>query len=987
MEIVTRPLQFFLWVSLGATAATLLTSSCGAPELIAANEPLSSRDEPREIRGLDREAFPEAPPRYVGPPPRVTTIADARRAIEHGRYQSALHFLKGRSDSLSRFLLARVLHATGRYRLAGAHARAVSSDDTLRVDAALLLAELELDSGHRAEAEQRLRQLVSDHPGLPRVALSLGRLLVEMGRRDEAFAIVSPRCLGGEQGAGGQQDADRHMCCALAAEARWQLEEARVAWSAAVDVAPSDVGALLGLAHAIGMVSGYVADGERIREALAVNPNSPDVLAAAAKRFGCWSPAAAYADRALEINPNHVDALLELIRFAICGEDFAKAERLLDRVEQIDRSNSAALSWRAALSWVNTGEFRSLEERILALDPNNGDLFRNVASAVPPSPRRIPLYENAVRVEPDDPLNWVALGFSSLHWGERDRGLSALHEALQRNPRHERVAEVLALHHEVLEHFYETVRTPHAEVLFHRTERPLLERYLPQIVESAYARTAERFRFQPRSPLRVYFVRSPYHLGHGWSRPNGLENSVSYGSDVFVASHSNAGLERLLLREFSLLFAREMSGHRAPYWFYHGLWAHEGVGEWYHEPWRDERLKTWLKSDELPPLGKLHRWFQRGWSSTRGDYISFRAVSYVVDRFGFDKVTEMLRAWGRGLNTDMVIDHVLRTTAEELRESFLSSEHQRLNAPTGPRPPTGSFPDEGRVWRARQDVEQAPLDVDAQGALALCLVAFTRTQREEGRRIAEQIVQQDPEHALARYALAFFAPVDGRDYRISPLDRDPSALESEVVRRLWDNADRWRGNEDFAKELEQWVAATVFDPEHWATWQTVVASAENERDRRHLAFRHFGGPRPGSRPSEHWEFYVGVLARGDRWSEILARRDEVLAAGLFYGEPHRVLAEAYARLERYREAAYEFSSATLAFGLETEAYAQQLETGRSVDELIWERTTRYYGRANARRLLGRAREGIRRARSGHERVSTFVDAEEPGDSVRRASDR
>ncbi|HEX6693218.1 MAG TPA: tetratricopeptide repeat protein, partial [Longimicrobiales bacterium] len=254
--------------------------------------------------------------------------AEARRSLvralmETGQYEQAEQiadaggaaFAKLRGDAL----LARGKRADAETAYRAALAAHAPDSATARLEIALL----QYGRGQRAEAVRELEWFIPFYNNAP--ALKADEL-VAIGRAVSALGVTDPQLFHDAVKAYEQAvQADRTSIDARVAEAALFLDkfDSRQA-------------------------------GEIIRDALAVEPGNPRVLLqqARATKFDGSDEALVIVDRALEVNPRLVPALVFRADLLAGQEDYRGAREYLDRAFAIDSTNQDAIALHGAVAWL-----------------------------------------------------------------------------------------------------------------------------------------------------------------------------------------------------------------------------------------------------------------------------------------------------------------------------------------------------------------------------------------------------------------------------------------------------------------------------------------------------------------------------------------------------------------------------------------------------------------------------------------------------------
>src|SRR5258708_22194235 len=177
--------------------------------------------------------------------------------------------------------------------------------------------------------------------------------------------------------------------------------------------------------------------------------------------------------------------------------------------------------------------------------------------------------------------------------------------------------------------------------------------------------------FAPGTPVHVELYSDKQHFS---VRTSGLGNigidGVCFGHMVAamspVGDHVNWG--NVLWHELGHVFAIQKSRAHVPRWFTEGLSEYETMirrPEWRRQ--LDGDLYVALEQNRIPSSVDMNRAFSH---STGADIeIAYYAASHMVafagERYGFDRITSALEAWGEGKRTPEVLKKAFGVTPAE----------------------------------------------------------------------------------------------------------------------------------------------------------------------------------------------------------------------------------------------------------------------------------------------------------------------------------
>jgi len=263
-------------------------------------------------------------------------------------------------------------------------------------------ARLDLGQGEYREALRKVEEVLALEPSLPEAALLRARLLINLGRADEAIA-----------------------------DARALLDRTPDDWTAHLVLATA--------ARGSGGTRFGTSIEEHVRAVEAKAPANAEALYLRSLMAGSDTEAVELLDRALEIDPGHAEALagsidrrLDLYRFS---EALADCDRLISV-----RPRSAQARMKKARAYMMLNDPRRAAEEIergMKLDPGNAELhlargmLRHEVNA--PNDARAD-YTRSIELDPRNATAHLYRGQLYAETGRRDEALADFQRALELNP-------------------------------------------------------------------------------------------------------------------------------------------------------------------------------------------------------------------------------------------------------------------------------------------------------------------------------------------------------------------------------------------------------------------------------------------------------------------------------------------------------------------------------------------------------------------------
>ncbi|MDE0073146.1 MAG: tetratricopeptide repeat protein [Gammaproteobacteria bacterium] len=628
----------------------------------------------------------------VAAPLAAQAEASALAALESGEYDDAIRQLRrlarGRDATVAvHRALARALALVGRYEAAEEAAR----DGRDRYGAALenVLGEVLVELGRHQEAAASFRAAMAggaDDQVTARV--NLAELQLRTGQRDEAmrtfdafidFYNRTASLSSAELTAVGI--AVRH----LGVEESPLLQDALRAYDEAVAADPSNPEPHLRTGQLFLDTYRSPDARESYQQVLARNPRHPQAILgmALAHEFDGSPEAMGTARSALEINPDLVPARTLLARLHLRLEDYPAAEEEARAALEVNPSSLEALSVLAATFFLRDRheDFGAVREQVRALNPEYPGLLTTVADMAVQTRRYADAVTLAAEAVDIDPYSWKArgiLGINQLRVGAIEEGQAELERAFAGDPFNPWYKNTLDL----LDTFerYRITETEHFIIAIDGREAELLAPLVAELAEQTYQALAERYQYEPPTPIRLELF--PSHADFS-VRTVGLAGlgalGVSFGSVVAMDSPSardrgEFNWASTLWHEIAHVFHLALSNHRVPRWLAEGFAVYEqrrGAPSWGHN--LNPGFLIAYNQGRVLPVSQLNNGFVR---PSYGDQVvhSYYQASLVCELIARDHGPEalvaMLREYAAGATTEEVFERVLGTEIERFDRIF-----------------------------------------------------------------------------------------------------------------------------------------------------------------------------------------------------------------------------------------------------------------------------------------------------------------------------
>ena len=618
----------------------------------------------------------------------------ALTAYRSGRYEEAINAFRqrirsGQDTPDDHRHLSRALFEVGRYQEAADSARTFIADHPLSPALYNSLGEALWATGRLDEAEAAFQEAVERRAGNRLTAeLNLGIAAFDRGRRNEAmqrFDRFIDIYNDGEATTSAELTAVGIACQYLGISDAALFQDALKAFDEATAADPNDLRPriLTGSLFLEKFDSGAAAT--ELGAVLQLNPQHPDALLAMGRRmqFDGGEGAIAMVESALQTNPNMVGARVFLARQMLSAERFDDA---IDEIEPALDTNPAALEALAVLATAHylrgdTAAFEETRSRVLALNSGYADLYNTLADLSVQNrlyAQAVEFAREATVVDPESWRGYSILGVNQLRIGDIEGGRASLETSFAGDRFNIWVKNTLDL----LDTFPDYVEssTERFDLMIDGPEAAVLAPYVGSLAEEAYDYFAERYRYEPPTPIRIEVY--PSHPDFS-VRTVGLTGlgalGVSFGPVIAIDSPSARPIGEFnwgstLWHEIAHTFTLGTTDFRVPRWVSEGLSVYEERRA--RPSWGDDVSASFLIAHlrgQLLPVSRITDGFVRPSYPEQVIHSYFQAslVFELIDRdYGFEAILGLLDGYKNGLSTAATFAAVLGVDLEDFDESF-----------------------------------------------------------------------------------------------------------------------------------------------------------------------------------------------------------------------------------------------------------------------------------------------------------------------------
>jgi tetratricopeptide (TPR) repeat protein len=397
---------------------------------------------------------------------------------------------------------------------------------------------------------------------------------------------------------------------------------------------------------------------------------------------GFDSKAFEYVGKALELDPKLAEAHELKANLLLEDSDEGKAFSEADEALKISPEALDAMAIHAAIEILADRSPDAWLAKIRAVNPNYGEGYALVAHHLVLNRRYedgIAFYRKAIEA---DPRLWPAhsqLGINLMRMGQEDEPRKQLEMSYDNGFRNEETVNSLRL----LDSYknFVTVKDDTTILKLQKKEADLLRPYFNAELKRIMTTYDKKYKMKLPSPVQVEVY--PDHEDFA-VRTMGMPGlgalGVTFGEVIAMDSPSGRPPGEFhwastLWHEMSHVYILTATNHRVPRWFTEGLAVHEETEvspEWGDRMTPD--IVVAIRDKKLLPVAELDRGFIRPEYPMQvivSYYQAGRICDYIKNRWGADKLLDMVHSFAQLKTTPEVIRQNLAMEPEEFDKQFL----------------------------------------------------------------------------------------------------------------------------------------------------------------------------------------------------------------------------------------------------------------------------------------------------------------------------
>jgi tetratricopeptide (TPR) repeat protein len=396
---------------------------------------------------------------------------------------------------------------------------------------------------------------------------------------------------------------------------------------------------------------------------------------------------------ALEKNENHVPTLLLLADHLIDAEQYTETDKMLDRVLKVNPWQPEAWAYRAVLAHLRNDSTNEATARDNGLkfwktNPEVDHLIGLKLSQKYRFTEGSAHQRRALSFDPNFEPARIQLAEDLLRLGDETEGWS-MADAAHRSDEYDVTAYNLVTLGKAMQKFA-TISNENFVIRMAANEAPLYGDRALALLEQAKARLTAKYGINIATPTYVEIFPEQKDFG---VRTFGMPHNpgflgVCFGRVVTANSPASAAgnaanWEAVLWHEFTHVITLQLTKNKMPRWLSEGISVYEELQA--NPAWgqrMNPRYREMVLGEDLTPVGQLSAAFLTPKSEMHVQFAYYESelvVEFLVNKFGFEKLTAILRDLGNGIDINEAIS---KNTApmKELEKQFAEFAKTRAEA-------------------------------------------------------------------------------------------------------------------------------------------------------------------------------------------------------------------------------------------------------------------------------------------------------------------
>ncbi len=424
------------------------------------------------------------------------------------------------------------------------------------------------------------------------------------------------------------------------------------------------------------------------RAALRINPNLPEAhvgLGMVALEAWDFEEVDRRIAKALETNPRYLPAFNLRTGNLILQRRYGKARESAAEALKLNPHSIEALSLSAAAAACEYDEahIAGMKKRAYKINPKPAAFYGALGNAwmgMRQWSRSAEAFKRAIELDPNSADTYIDLGSMYMQRGEEDKAREQLEIAWNLDRFNDRTKFTL----ELLDQLEDFARyeTDHFIVKYNEQMDPGLGEFVARILEGVHPLITSDYNttLTEKTIVEMFPTQKGFAVrvtGRPWvgtvGACTGRVIAMSSPRESVDLAFGAYDVSRVLIHEFTHTVTLAATDNRIPHWFTEGL-AVSQENSPRHFDWariladavRLDRLFTLKEIDwgfirPLRPTDRPQAYAQSEWM-----------VEYIIERFGYEKINEMLGKFADGWTQKRVFEELLGVTENEFDNAFMN---------------------------------------------------------------------------------------------------------------------------------------------------------------------------------------------------------------------------------------------------------------------------------------------------------------------------
>ncbi|QVL33619.1 tetratricopeptide repeat protein [Telmatocola sphagniphila] len=460
-------------------------------------------------------------------------------------------------------------------------------------------------------------------------------------------------------------------------------------------------------------------------------------------------------EKALNINSRLPSACCLKADILMMSDDYATATKFLEKAVATNPKYELALGRLAACYYLlnQTEKVNALAKQVESFTSKPVNFYYQLAHALEERKSFKPAeeyYRKAITYGEQFPQPRAGLAMLELRLGQETEARDLLNKSFEADRFNVRVSNML----KVLKHLdkYDTLQTKHYTIRFDSKTDKILADFIADYLEDTHTKLAIEFGYEPKERILVELFNShEMFSGRTIGLPDLHTIGACTGNVVTIASPRARGLlkpfnwGRVIRHELVHAFNLNQTDYKVPHWLTEGL-AVRNENPVRPYTWSRE-LRRAFEANELMNLDSITLGFVRPRSQDEWMLAYCQSnlyVEYVREKFGPQKIGEMLSAYREGLDTTAVIRKVCGVGKAEFEAGY----RVYLKKIVADIPPLMTKVEpEMSIEQLEEARDKSPEDLNVAAKLA---EQYQKKERPaDARKLVEIVLKKKADHPIA----------------------------------------------------------------------------------------------------------------------------------------------------------------------------------------------------------------------------------------------